>query len=71
MTHPIKNVCENCGGTSFAYVTPNTQKEALVRVQIHPGQRLEFNAKTGLPVNVYICDDCGCLRLFALLDQSQ
>ena len=65
-THPIKRACENCGSTAWSHVTPTDRKGALTRVIVNAMGVLNFNPSAGTPVEIYACDGCGLLRLFAV-----
>ncbi len=65
-THPIKRACENCGSTAWSHVTPTDRKAALTRVVVGPTGNLTFSPNAGTPVELYACDGCGLLRLFAV-----
>ncbi len=61
----IREPCENCGGTEWAHGTPGNRKGAIIRVDIDSAG-LHFSPTSGTPVNVYICEVCGMIRLFAV-----
>jgi hypothetical protein len=62
-----KNPCENCGSTTFTHATPSGHKGALTRVIVDsPDGRFKFVADAGTPVDIYACENCGMLRLFAI-----
>ena len=66
---PIRSACENCGSSAWTHVTGRADhKQALMRVRISPvrEQTADHDALAGTPVDVYACDACGLLRLFAL-----
>ena len=64
--HPVQRACENCGSTAWSYVTPTDRKVALTRVVVGPSGNLNFNPSAGTPVELYACDGCGLIRLFAI-----
>ncbi len=57
--------CGNCGSKAFVEATPGDGKGALTRVHTG-GDRLKFQADAGTPVDIYVCEQCGMLRLFAI-----
>ena len=71
---PIRSACENCGSSKWIHVTSRAdQKQALMRVRISPvrQQSPDHDALAGTAVDVYACDACGLLRLFAVERRAQ
>lgn len=64
-TGPIRNVCENCGSGIWIHATPEKTKAALTRVVLG-SPRMSFFPSAGTPVDIYICENCYNVRLFAI-----
>ncbi len=64
--HPVQRACENCGSTAWSHVTPTDRKAALTRVIVGSNGTLTFSPTAGTPVEIYACDGCGLIRLFAV-----
>ena len=70
MSDQIRNPCENCGASNFTHVTPEGHKGALTRSVVQHGQQLQFVSNAGTPVDIYACEECGMIRLFAVKIQG-
>ena len=63
----IRRPCENCGASSWVHATPGSEKRLLSVVntgKAPPG----VDPAAGTPVEVFICEMCTMIRLFAVTE---
>jgi len=63
----IQKPCTNCGGTSYEAPLSPPRSAALMTCSRPDGgpSRIVFFPNLGTPVDLYVCNGCGEIRLFA------
>ena len=61
--------CANCGTTNYTIVfaEDRERRAALIRADVpNDGSAIQYLSTAGTPVQIYVCNNCGEIRLFAI-----